>query len=430
MTNQIIDNNISTDIKKSIIWQYDNAQKLLAIIKLFSDYAESSTEDLWDKYRDLISIFDNPEAQNDNFALALWGIILGIERPSWTNTTITPNVTAPISNELYFKILKANFHLYNSRFSTSDIVNYLDELGLTELGYRVISDGQMAMQYELAEGYTYPRNEIGYLMEHEYFDKYPAAVQDNSKAEFIPGFIFGFREQALSTIIKEYADSDTWNIGDFCFYKRGIYKCTTSIQSQEAFNPSKWTLVDAKLYYSTITYSVGDKCKVGQKVFNCVRAINTPVEFTQSVTSGGTTITYWEMELSEYDNVDVASYDGIHFDKYVQVDFVGDVGARTPYWGLSNINPHTKLAISDQFLSDAGDGTGIGTAFYKVFDEDYDIGAITIDYFKRSGLSPTGIRFAYNMDIPRIPPKNYIFFFEGTGFPTSALYKNGLSSMP
>lgn len=421
MTNQIIDNNISDDIKKSILWQYDNAQKLVAIINLFSDYAEESTENLWDKYHDLISIFDNTAAQDDNFALSLWGIILGIPRPSWTDYSVTPNVTAPISNALYFKILKANFHLYNSRFSFRDIGDYLEELGLNELGYRAISDGSMSLKYELAEGYSYPDGETGYLMETGYFKKFPAAVEDNAQNLFIPGFQFGFREAYLAAMIKNYADSATWAVNDYCFYKRGIYKCVTAVESQEAFDDNKWTLVDAKLYDSSIPYAVGDKCKVGQKVFNCTTSIISTEAFNPS---------HWTQALAEYDNVTISSYDGIHFDKYVQVDFVGDIGAAIPLWKQDSNDPHKRLKIGALTLQDAGDGTGIGTGFYNVGDEDYEIGSITIDNFKKNGQSPSGIRFAYNMDIPRKAIKIYKVLFNGTGFPSQALYKNGLSHIP
>lgn len=336
MTNAQIDNNITTDINKSIIWQYDNASKLVALLKMFADYAEQSTEDLFERYKATVGIFDNPTAQDDFFALAIWGIIFGIERPTYGD-----NAT-PISNELYFKILRANYNLINTRYSIKDINDYLDYLGLSELGYAIRSDGNMIAEYYMKEGYDYPTDpdtheltEVGYLMQSGYFNKYPAAVKDNEAQEFKVGYVFGFRNSLNTdrTINASNFDaSKIYEVGDFVKYNDVVYKCISQYQGD-------W-----------------DATKFAQYVYND--------------------------------------------DKYVQVSFIGTPFAQIPYWGGSASNPHTWLRVGDTRL----DKDGVGIAFYNVHDEDYEIGGIDKSTFN----NPAGIRVAYNLDIPRLPPLVYI----------------------
>lgn len=78
---------------------------------------------------------------------------------------------------------------------------------------------------------------------------------------------------------KDYAQASTYAVNAFCGYKGGIWKCTTAVTGSEAFNPAKWSLLDAKFYSSSATYAVGDYAKYSGKVYECTTAIETAEAF-------------------------------------------------------------------------------------------------------------------------------------------------------
>lgn len=90
---------------------------------------------------------------------------------------------------------------------------------------------------------------------------------------------------------KDYGEATTYAVNAFCGYKGGIWKCTTAVTGQEAFDPDKWTLLDAREYSASATYAVGDYAKYARKVYECTTAVSTAEEFnpdhwTQVLSSG------------------------------------------------------------------------------------------------------------------------------------------------
>lgn len=88
---------------------------------------------------------------------------------------------------------------------------------------------------------------------------------------------------------KDYAQATTYAVNAFCGYRGGIWKCTTAVSSQEAFDPTKWSLLDAKAYSASATYAVGDYAKQGGKVYVCTTAIETAEDFDAD---------HWEQALA------------------------------------------------------------------------------------------------------------------------------------
>ena len=78
---------------------------------------------------------------------------------------------------------------------------------------------------------------------------------------------------------KDYAQATTYAVNAFCGYKGGIWKCTTAVTGSEAFDPAKWSLLDAKFYSASSTYAVGDYAKYGGKIYQCTTAVETAEEF-------------------------------------------------------------------------------------------------------------------------------------------------------
>lgn len=129
---------------------------------------------------------------------------------------------------------------------------------------------------------------------------------------------------------KDYAQASTYAVNAFCGYKGGIWKCTTAVTAAEAFDPTKWSLLDAKYYLESATYAVGDYAKFAGKVYECATAVETPEEFdptkwTQVLSSGsfqtgartalnlasGATVPYsaWTLILTnDINNTDVQVY--------------------------------------------------------------------------------------------------------------------------
>lgn len=81
---------------------------------------------------------------------------------------------------------------------------------------------------------------------------------------------------------KDYAQASTYAVNAFCGHKGGIWKCTTAVTGSEAFDPNKWSLLDAKIYLATATYAVGDYAKYNGKVYECTTAVETAEAFDSS----------------------------------------------------------------------------------------------------------------------------------------------------
>ena len=164
-----IDNSIN--VLAAILWQYDKAPNLIALLGAMNDFATLSTKNFWDYYAS--SVFNIKNA--DSFGLSVWGSIIGIARPSVTIN----GVIAPISDGFYRRILLGKFFLYNSNYSMADLNMYLKIV----FGNRVtVTDGlDMSINY-VASG-TLTDEESALLATNSgLIYEYPAGVKSNSPA--------------------------------------------------------------------------------------------------------------------------------------------------------------------------------------------------------------------------------------------------------
>ena len=60
MTNSVIDNTDAGNLDRTIIWQYDNAEKLIGVIEMLKDFFAQSTTDFFDNYAKKINLA-NPD---------------------------------------------------------------------------------------------------------------------------------------------------------------------------------------------------------------------------------------------------------------------------------------------------------------------------------------------------------------------------------
>ena len=155
---------ISEELDRVILWQYDNSN-LVGFVQLLADFLGQSTKQFWEDWQ---SDVVNVDTAND-FGLAVWGKVLGIERPVIS--------TGTISTELFRKIVKARFELMNSSAAISDYIKYVD--AIFGEGMVTVTDGNdMSISFGK---YTGEDEELAELSV-ENLIPYPAGVRDNAEA--------------------------------------------------------------------------------------------------------------------------------------------------------------------------------------------------------------------------------------------------------
>lgn len=155
---------ISEELDRVILWQYDNSN-LVGFVQLLADFLGQSTKQFWEDWQ---SDVVNVDTAND-FGLAVWGKVLGIERPVIS--------TGTISTELFRKIVKARFELMNSSAAIPDYIKYVD--AIFGEGTVTVSDGN-DMSISFGE-YTGQDEELSELNINGLIP-YPAGVRDNAEA--------------------------------------------------------------------------------------------------------------------------------------------------------------------------------------------------------------------------------------------------------
>ena len=155
---------ISEELDRVILWQYDNSN-LVGFVQLLADFLGQSTKQFWEDWQ---SDVVNVDTAND-FGLAVWGKVLGIERPVIS--------TGTISTELFRKIIKARFELMNSSATIHDYIKYVD--AIFGEGMVTVTDGNdMSISFGK---YTGEDEELAKLSV-ESLIPYPAGVRDNAEA--------------------------------------------------------------------------------------------------------------------------------------------------------------------------------------------------------------------------------------------------------
>lgn len=203
MTNARIDNTIST--QNVILWQYDNAERFCALVKKIEGYFKGATEAFWGFFTEHahgIFILVGLDEDEDGYGLALWGGLIGMARPEVTLTIEGEDVTAPLSAELYRRVLKARTRLLSTNGSLCDISRYCTEIfgeGKVE-----VADGlDMSISYATTGEDPFEGDaELEALYEQlpDFWQFYPAGVRD----KVIPtAKFFAFREQVVADTDKK-----------------------------------------------------------------------------------------------------------------------------------------------------------------------------------------------------------------------------------
>lgn len=169
-----IDNSIDEELDRTILWQYENATNLQAVIGLIGDLYRDSTKNLWDRCLDDLSL--DSDEQTD-FGLSVIGILLGAERGG-------------LDSDTYRNFLKGRYFIMRSNGSLEAINRYL---GILFNGKVECVDGfHMDLTYQVKAGSTLTSEEQKLFDMSDAWKVYPAGVLENVIG---PKSIFGFSEQ-------------------------------------------------------------------------------------------------------------------------------------------------------------------------------------------------------------------------------------------
>lgn len=188
--NIILDNTIDGDCRRVITWQFDNAEKLRGTILMFRDFFTASMKSIADKVKSIVDIAQSETT--DDFALSVWGKLLGFDRP----TVLVNGILVPLMSSAYKKILVAKFRLLNSNASTSAYGAFLDEV--FDGAVAISQNSGMALKFQYTGTVPSEGNTEEYHLYRLFSDNpdsiftYPAGVKDDTKGD---GPIFGFDGQ-------------------------------------------------------------------------------------------------------------------------------------------------------------------------------------------------------------------------------------------
>lgn len=162
-------------IERTILWQYECAPKLVAMILSWKDFFKSSTTDF---FNGIAANLDLADENITDYGLSVWGSILNVKRPMLTYTLdgATEETTQVMTSVLYRKILLGRLRLSERDATIPAYLDYIksvfgnniqvvDEL---DMGLTFFENGELTNE-ELAAIEQYP--DIVFM--------FPAGVRSN-----------------------------------------------------------------------------------------------------------------------------------------------------------------------------------------------------------------------------------------------------------
>lgn len=216
MTNPILSNEIAN--KAAILWQYDRAPNLIALVRNLNAVATNAVTDFWDYFAECIMDLEHA----DSFGLEVWGRLLGLPRPKVkipvADSSPTEWETVPITDGFFRRLLKGRFFLFGAPASVSAYNRYLSLVyGTTDGGAGTRC--KVVDHLDMSASFTFPSDasqEEAYLIfEHPelvYF--YPAGIryaraQGRNKSPFpMPSGVIGTEGQSLENFASAFAWAD------------------------------------------------------------------------------------------------------------------------------------------------------------------------------------------------------------------------------
>lgn len=169
----------TVNLLECMLWQYNKAERLQAIIQACQDEMDGNTKDFWNDF--YTNIFNIDTA--NTFGLSVWGILLGVERPTYESG----GVIHYYSDDMYRLFLKSRILMFQMDGSIYKINQYINYLFPNKPIY-VIDNYNMTISITF---YYTPTSEEWQLLNNPDFLPRPSGVKIELKT-IDPTKIFGF----------------------------------------------------------------------------------------------------------------------------------------------------------------------------------------------------------------------------------------------
>ena len=169
-----------------LLWQYNKATKLQSLVQSCQDEFEGNVKDFWDNF--YTNIFNIDTA--NTFGLSVWGILLGVDRPSYTSG----GQTYQYSDDMYRLLLKSRSLLFRMDGSVFQINKYIEYLFPNK---PILVLDRLDMSMDIVFYYTPTADELQVLNNPDFLPR-PSGVEINIWI-INPLEIFGFEGSGLNT---------------------------------------------------------------------------------------------------------------------------------------------------------------------------------------------------------------------------------------
>lgn len=191
MKNYDVAKEIAFNARNVILWQYDNTPNFNALIAMKQNFYDDAVSDFWENWIDDVL---NIQTANE-FGLTLWGFLLNLERPLYTNAD---GELVPIPTESYRLLLNAKLYKNSHAPTFSNVNTFIRQIFLNH------PDNKSYVQDNLNMSITYildffPTAEEEIVLKLNDFLPRPSGVKIQSITPIPPQETFGFDGSGLQS---------------------------------------------------------------------------------------------------------------------------------------------------------------------------------------------------------------------------------------
>lgn len=172
--------NYSTDLSKVILWQYDDAEKLKAIVANEQAFMDEAVTGFWQHFnRNVFNL-----STCNTFGLDVWGKLLGVARPTY----ISHGQSYEYNDEQYRLVLQARIYVLTFDGSAYAL-NHFFKMLLPD--YQVVIEDNLDMTVDISFA-NEPGDDIKQVLSGDDFLPRPSGVQYNLNWSMDYTKVFGF----------------------------------------------------------------------------------------------------------------------------------------------------------------------------------------------------------------------------------------------
>lgn len=191
MKNYDVAKEIAFNARNVILWQYDNTPNFNALIAMKQNFYDNAVSDFWERW--IVDVL-NIQTANE-FGLTLWGFLLNLERPLYTNAD---GELVPIPTESYRLLLNAKLYKNSHAPTFSNVNTFIRQIFLNH------PDNKSYVQDNLNMSITYildffPTAEEEIVLQLNDFLPRPSGVKIQSITPIPPQETFGFEGSGLQS---------------------------------------------------------------------------------------------------------------------------------------------------------------------------------------------------------------------------------------